>query len=216
MQIVEVTRTWPAETFICRHIDALTRLEHVDLSVMALSCRPPQSASINTSSCLAYHVKQLPRFYNASSLNKLLLAAKTIHFRSPPGSWRISQRAMMQALKQAGPDLFHFHSGHVAARLAQYAIALGVPYTVSIRGSDVQVRPLVDPQYAASLEQALKAAARIHVVCDALGEALLRICPSLNNIETIRTCVPVPKDIEVRNVANDLLSFITVGRLHWR
>jgi colanic acid/amylovoran biosynthesis glycosyltransferase len=183
---------------------------------LTLNNRFSQSASVDARSCSNYQAKQLPSFHNASVITKLQYAIQSIFFRSPPGTWHLSQRAVMHKLEQAEPDLIHFHSGNVAVKLAPYAAALRLPYTLSIRGTDIQVQPLIDPQYANMLKNTLVAAQRIHAVCDALGDAVLRICPSLDSVETIRTCVPIPDNSQITVEDNGSLSFVSVGRLHWR
>lgn len=215
MRIVEVVKTWPAETFICRHIDALSDLEQIGLDLLALSGRSAEPASVDRGSCAGFHARYLPSLSNASLLDKLRFVAKAVSFRPPSGSWGILERVIIREIKRSRPDLLHFHFGYVAVRLAGYVTALGLPYTLSIRGSDIRVRPLLDAQYAASLKHVLASASRIHVVCDALGDAVQRLCPGLNDIETIRTCVPIPCDIHPSNQDTKRLTFVSIGRLHW-
>src|SRR5690606_33456233 len=113
---------------------------------------------------------------------------KSILYHSSPGARGIRERAYLQTLTSLKPDIIHFHTASLAIRLAHSALALSIPYTVSLRGSDVQVLPLQDAVYTEKLCRVLADARAIHSVSDAIIDVVKAICPSTAEITTIRTC----------------------------
>lgn len=215
MHITEITYSWPAETFIMRHTHAMSRLDDISLTVASKSPAQPQSASIGNIGTAPFRVVSLPNFDFLTTQHKLWAAVRAFRFATPDGQWRIRDKAIMQTLASLEPDLVHFHFGSLAVQLAQYPRALQIPYTVSLRGSDVQVMPLLEEHYARSLCDVLENASGIHTVCDSLAERAHVLCPSIREVATIRTCAPMPEQHAAAPPRTGDLYFVTVGRLHW-
>lgn len=217
MRIVEVTYSWPAETFIVRHALALHESPY-PLELLIASKSPSQgaSASIQDGAQVPFPLVSLPNFDYFSRVRKLREAIRILGYRQPQGDWRIRDRAILHALTALQPDLVHFHFGSLAVMLARYPRALGIPYSVSLRGSDIQVMPLRDDQYAAGLCEVLDQARGVHTVCEEIAHLARQRCPALAKVTVIRTCVPLPAKVGLSPGAQAGLCFVTVGRLHWR
>lgn len=217
MRIVEVTYSWPAETFIVRHALALHESPYpVDLIIGSKSPRQPASASIDGSRQIPFQVISLPNFDYFGRLRKVCEAARTLGYQAPGGSWNIRDKAILRAFSALKPDLVHFHFGSLAVMLARYPLALQIPYSVSLRGSDIQVMPLLNDHYATDLGEVLEQAHGVHAVCEAIALLARQKYPSLKSVTTIRTCVPLPKEVRLWQGVQGGLHFVAVGRLHWR
>jgi colanic acid/amylovoran biosynthesis glycosyltransferase len=218
LHVVEVIQAWPPETFIVRHLAALETHTSLKVTVAAKSPSVQRSSSIQVveAAVLQVEVVKLPNFDYmrpyaklASSLAALSQACRIREGR--PRDW-----AILRSFNSMRPDLVHFHFGSLAADLVPYVRRLGIPYTVSIRGSDIQVGPLMSEEYARRLSDTLVNARAIHTVCDEFGERVEAISACAVPITTIRTCVPIPGESIVPSQPDAPIRLITVGRLHWR
>lgn len=216
MKIIELVYPNPPQVFIQRHIKALLDLG-MDIRVVALN---KADYSLNKATSIQkldpeIDVIQAPIFTNMSVLEK----AYAVRFLLLPHT-RINaipeKRVFAAFIERLKPDLIHFHTANLAAAFFEVPKQLGIPYTLSLRGSDVQVKPLVDPAYKNRLNQAIVHSAGIHVVSDALWSSTK---DNLNNnfgiscAKTIYTTVPIEPLVEYPT--DEINTFVSIGRFHW-
>jgi colanic acid/amylovoran biosynthesis glycosyltransferase len=173
------------------------------------------SASIQTSVQETLPVVFLPNFDFWGSTRKIREVVLAIREPVPAGKWSIRDRSLLRALARLQPDLIHFHFGTLAVMLARYPQALGIPFSLSLRGSDIQVMPLQDARYAANLCDVIHRAVGIHSVCHDLVHVAHHHCNDMPEVSVIRTCVPL-HDTPAVFLEKPGLRLVSVGRLHWR
>ncbi|MGC8839695.1 MAG: glycosyltransferase [Anaerolineae bacterium] len=217
MRIVELTYSWPAETFIQRHVLAL-REAGLDVRLVARQGTTFQRswASIGEEDD-RIPALVMPNFDHLDWPGKLWSLR---HLLLRP--WRIAEalaprdRVLLAFFERLRPDLIHFHTASLAALMRWIPQALGIPYTVSLRGSDVQVFPLRSEEAAQETGAALRGAAGVHTVCDALGRLGDRWAGGPLERQTIYTTVPVPlAPLAYGPDGPEDLHLVAVGRLHW-
>ncbi len=216
MRVVEVTYSWPAETFIVRHALALAETGSVNLTIASKSPAQPDSASIQSAALSPVSVVPLPNFDHMTTVQKMLTATRVLWFRAPDGYGKARDKAILRTLSRLRPDLVHFHFGSLAVILARYPRALGLPYTVSLRGSDIQVMPLDNEPYTTELRETLNCADGVHAVSDDIARQARQTCGFEGTVTIIRTCVPFPQSVLPHVPPSEPLRFVSVGRLHWR
>jgi len=216
MRIIEVVNNWPPEIFLDRHISALndywTRVTVISKQVSKsyASQASVGSGSINRSLAM-------PNFDHMSNLGKILSLRYLIN------RWylkdTIRNSVVLGFVKSLQPDLIHFHDAGLALTMSWVARKLEIPYSLSIRGSDIHIHPHLQDGNIDRLKQVLQNAAGVHSVSDALWSNAVDIC-SLENYskhqKTIYTTVPIfqaPPKVQYHSY--ELLKFISVGRLHW-
>ncbi len=215
MRVVEVTYSWPAETFIVRHALALAETGSVDLTIASKSPAEPDSASIESAAIAPVSVVPLPNFDHMTTAQKMLTATRVLWFRAPDGYGKARDKAILRTLSSLKPDLVHFHFGSLAVMLARYPQALGISYSVSLRGSDVQVMPLENEPYTTRLREALNGASGVHTVSNDIARQARVTCGFDGVTTTIRTCVPFPQRVLSQPPLAGPLRFVSVGRLYW-
>lgn len=207
MRVIEVMN-WPAEVFVVRHIQALNTIPELSLSVFVNSRNVNPAASIDGQAQVPNRVKHVRNFRLVHRLRMLPHPMRELLYR-----W--GDRNIVQHFSRARPDLIHFPFAWYATAFSRYLDKLDIPYTVGFQGSDARVMPLVNHEYYETLCKVLSHASRIHVVCDALGKNITSLCKNHAPIETIRTCLPIPKVIARKSHQSDKLHFVSVGRLYW-
>lgn len=218
MRVLEITYTWPPETFIVRHAEALARYMPIDLIIGARSPAKPQSASIQPSVPLGYKSLILPNFDHLSLPKKIYLSLKSLKYvdRINRSQWNYRERVVMDYIERTSPDLVHFHTSSLAVMMSNYLEAIGIPYTMSLRGKDIQVLPIVERGYLEKLCQVASSAKAIHTVVDAFSSQLHELCDTHFICTTIRTCIPQNFFQRNQPSGNGVdIRFISVGRLHW-
>ena len=217
--IVEVIYNWPAETFIQRHVEALIS---VGFPIQILARHAinllKQNASISTES-QKFSSYILPNFNHLGYAGKLsslrYLTSKSMRV---VGNISIGDRVVLGYFECLQPDLIHFHDASLAASMQWIPRLLGVPYTLSLRGSDIQVLPNQSAEQKNSTISALQNARRIHAVCDCLGGGAKKIAGSQLAPQTIYTTIPIPDKLPQWLGAKNKeeLHFVSSGRLMWR
>ena len=220
--ITEIVYNSPAEVFIQRHLEALLAqgitpnliARHNDASYS-------KSASIQATDNAPL---VMPNFDRLSLLEKLFSLRYLIRSNqvSLKKRYSIRERVLLAYFERTRPDLIHFHDASLATLMRWIPENLGIPYTLSLRGSDVQVRPLNDAGYSRLLSATVSGAAGVHSVCDALWATLKQKCPEATDQvfhSTIYTTVPIsdiPLQLQGADDKDSGLNFVSVGRLHWR
>lgn len=222
MKIIEVTYNYPAEVFIQRHLQALQASQDMDVQLVARHGIEADdlSASIGgqrqgISALVMPNFDHLSRLGQLLSLRYLLLARRW--FRE--GGRSLRHQVLVSFFDQLKPDLIHFQFTSLAVLMRWIPEALGIPYTVSVRGSDVQVFPLRSQNDALETAEALEGAAGIHTVCVQLGELSSELVGHPLAYTPIYTTVPLPDTLgpyEPMSEASNGLHFVAIGRFHWR
>ena len=107
--------------------------------------------------------------------------------------------------------------GTLAGYLFRIPQAIKIPYTLSLRGSDVQVLPYESQEKFQGTKMAIEAAVGIHTVSEALwNSAIGTFGLSYQNLyhKTIYTTVPLGGDKQNSN-KNQKKIFVAIGRFHW-
>lgn len=214
--IIEITYNWPYEIFIQRHLDALNRIGIIPIILARHSDKSyTQSASISTNISTG---KITPNFDHLSNIEKLY-NLKYI-FTNPSSAFKnhrpLRDQVLLSYFESLQPSLIHFHNASLAAIMSWIPLTIGIPYTISIRGSDIQVHPFHSLEEKQGIIQALKGAAGIHTVCDHLGLLAKKLAPDIHQPTTIYTTIPIPSSLTDRLPIRDKgLQLLSVGRLHW-
>jgi glycosyltransferase involved in cell wall biosynthesis len=217
INICEVSYNWPAEVFIQRHVNALGNHLPIVLVARHDSLAASQSASIQNPltqipALIMPNFDHLSRFQKAWSLTYLLKAKNS---SKSNGSAR--DRVLLAFFEQLNPSLIHFHFGTLAVAMRWIAKALNIPFTVSLRGSDIQVHPLRSDGDRQELYQVLREASGIHTVCDKFKREIQQQVQEGVTPETIYTTVPFPEELPPYQPSEEAeLNLLAIGRLHWR
>lgn len=217
-RVIEVCYNHPPEVFIARHIQAL-QTAGLSLQVVARHQAENYKAIASVGSGFDdLSVQIMPNFDHLSlsgrlgSLGHLFAAKQLPRFNQP-----LRAQVLLAFFRKLKPDLIHFHATGLAGMMRWIPETLGIPYTVSLRGSDVQVFPLRSSQELQDARAALLGATRIHTVSRNLGQVAERLVGSALELETIYTAVPVPNDLPFYDPDPFAeLHFVSIGRIHWR
>jgi colanic acid/amylovoran biosynthesis glycosyltransferase len=217
MKIVEVSYTWPAETFIQRHVLVL-REAGLDVCLIARQGTTLQSSSASIGEARRdIPARVMPNFDHLDLAGKVWSLR---HLLTRPeravGTRPLRDRVLLAFFERLKPDLIHFHTASLAVAMSWIPKELGIPHTVSVRGSDVQVFPLRSDGQAEATAQTLRGASGIHVVCKALGERAERLCGVPLERKAIYTAVSVPTSLPPYQPPATELHLLSVGRIHWR
>lgn len=222
MKVIEVTYNWPAEVFIQRHLQTLQascgmkvrlvarqRLDGKELAASIASRRGDIPALV------------MPNFDHLSRLGQLLSLRHLVAAGRRPrvGQQQLRHEVLLAFFERLQPDLIHFHASSLAALMRWIPNELGVPYTVSVRGSDVQVHPLRSQEEASRIAEALVDASGVHVVCKHLGDLSSDLVGHPLEYTRIYTTVPIPDSLmpyAPESESSDAVNLLAVGRLHWR
>jgi colanic acid/amylovoran biosynthesis glycosyltransferase len=217
MRVCEISHTVPPEVFIRRHVEAMRRYSAVYIVLVGRSPATQPQASLAD--------KRVAGELLMPNYDHLSLPAKVwnLRYALAGNSWRVRRplrdRAVLGFFDRLQPDLIHFHMAGLAILMRWIPEALGIPYTVSLRGSDIQVEPVVNEGYRQGLKDALCRARGIHCVSEDIRrtaeEVIEQALPHAKVIYTI-----APEHNSERPAAPGIgrrpLLLATVGRLHWR
>lgn len=133
------------------------------------------------------------------------------------GATRRAVRAALYAgpIMATRPEVVHLGQSGLGVALADVLALLGdARVVVSCRGTDELVRPVLDSQRAGDLGTLLRSVDVIHVVADAVGEAVLGLGAPADRIRVIRPAVDlvrwIPGD---RTPDHSGLAIVAVARL---
>lgn len=215
MNIIEVVYNWPAETFIQRHIQALREIQ-MPVQVIARH----RAASLQESASLGMQGQEL-RAQIMPNFNHLGWAGKVANLplmlKSSPrtvSGLPISEKVLLGYFERLHPDLIHFHDATLAASMAWIPRALGIPYTLSLRGSDIRILSLQAGQKEA-ICAALEGAAGIHAVCRALSADAAQLMGHALDVSVIYTTLPFQQILPPYAPTDGPIHFVSSGRLVW-
>jgi glycosyltransferase involved in cell wall biosynthesis len=213
--IFEFAYNWPAETFIQRHLKAL-REYGVNVRLFARN-----GNAVHVSGASIAHnggglpSEVMPNFDYLSTLQKIL-NLRFLHFSHPELSVR--DQVLLGYFEHLRPDLIHFHDASLAASMYWIPVALGIPYTLSLRGSDIQVLTLQSTTQRDATISAIEGAAKIHAVCYALGLTAAQLLGRALDASVIYTTLPIPPVLPAwqRVTSEGQIHFVSSGRFMWR
>lgn len=216
MKIIELVYPNPPEVFIQRHVKALLHAG-MDVHVVALN---KVDYSVNKAASVQkldseLSVIQAPIFPKMSVIEKII-AARYLIWPHTHIIGIAEKRIFSSFLEHLKPDLVHFQYANIAAAYYNVPEQLGIPYTISFRGSDVQVNPIVDLGYRQILTQSIEKSSGIHAVSDAIWTTAknnLGLNFDERFVETIYTTVPISPLSAYPN--EEVKTFVTIGRFHW-
>lgn len=217
MNILEVTYNSPMEVFLNRHTSTLNE-NGLKVTTVARHSENLYSRSASIGE-LTPGTLIMPNFDRADNYKKIAFVAKYFSSKNQiPHGLKIRERVLINYFSQLQPGLIHFHFASLAVLLAWIPIQLKIPFTFSLRGSDIQTLPFIQKGYIESLTDLFKTTSGVHSVCDALWESAQDIVeiPSPPYHRTIYTTVPVADEYSAP--ANNRVivpRFVTVGRLHY-
>ena len=225
MKVIEVIYNWPAEVFIQRHSNAVSSKGIIPVMVARHSNpsmgRYSSIQGSETNALIMPNFDHMNRWKKVASIRYLVNFRKKPNYQAKVNSLNIRNRVLLSYFESLKPDLIHFHFASLAVSMAWIPQTLGIPYTLSLRGSDIQVDPLISKGYQDQLREVILLSSGIHSVCDNLWElAVQRLDLQSNELshKTIYTTVstsygePPSKDV----YEHGLFRFITTGRIHWR
>ena len=219
MKIVEIAYNWPVEIFIERHLDALLATNiNTHLIVRHQSVQYGMGASVGSGNA-PIKVMAIPNFDHMSFLQKIwslrylissLLQKKNIDLP-------IRDRVLLGYFMDIHPDLFHFHDASLAALMCWIPIALDIPYSLSLRGSDIQIQTLQSLQLKEAIRSAIGNATKVHAVSNSVGMNATRMLNCDLDFSVIYTTLPIPSALPLwHGVPTDgQIHFISSGRLVW-
>jgi glycosyltransferase involved in cell wall biosynthesis len=208
LRVLEILNHPPGETFIQQHAIALnTYAPEIELcwafTQTNLNGRLKQF-DFSTTKCYAW-----PN-YNLYPKWKQALVKATYFGKSLDALYK----PQLNLLKKIKPDLVHFHFSSLAVKYAHLCVELDIPYTFSVRGSDIQLAPENDPDYVKSLQKVMQHAKAIHCVSYSLQHDLFEYAGPSNKSNVIRTAISDDWQTIERRPQQGLL--IAIGRLNWR
>jgi len=207
MRILEVLNKYPAETFIQQHALAINQhapdIELVWAFSQTDSTGRKKSWDFSGVECYAWpNYNRFPRW--KQTIFSLLYPGRKLNKLDKP---------QISLIKKIRPDLIHFHFTTLAMQYGHLCDALRIPFTFSVRGSDLQVAPLMISDFKDKLIQTVKAAKAVHCVSDSMKDELFNLTGSNDKTLVIRTTVSDEWATVERKPERGL--FISVGRLQW-
>ena len=217
-KICEVVDAWPPHSFIHRHVSSMNKLEE---SLFPIAIKPAKDSS-NQDRIQYFGGKQfvsiLPQL-RLPFLLSLLPGAR----RSLTSTWGIRlkqwqmRRKLLPVFKEIRPHLIHFHWMRLAISWRWIPETLGIPYTVSLRGSEVRLLASASVERREQIRTTLEHAAGIHTVNHGLGRDLEYDPFGQLPSTTIYTCVPFPPLLPpYPKIGKDSVQFLAVGNLTWQ
>jgi hypothetical protein len=104
----------------------------------------------------------------------------------------VRDQVLLGFFERIQPDLIHFHDASLAASMHWIPLALSIPYTFSLRGSDIQVLPLQYSDQKDATISAIEGAVKVHAVSQAPGLTSARLLGRDLDFTVIYTTLPIP------------------------
>ena len=141
MKILEVVPDWPTITFLTRHIADLSQ----QLSIQVGVATPTQNSMANVFD-VAQNINIIPLYLGTPARRIKASLIELINY-SRKSHLSIREKALLRAIQKSNPDVIHFHFDYLAFDLSHLALELGIPFTVSLRGPEVQMVAFTDEDY---------------------------------------------------------------------
>lgn len=219
MKVVEISYNWPTETFIQRHVESLSKEGHaIQLVARHSSLNEQEHASLGSQQ-KDFAVSIMPNFNYLGFGEKILSLSRLTRIAlTTPDGRSLGDRVLLGFFERLRPDLIHFHTSSLAVSMGWIPKALGIPYTLSLRGTDIQVMPHQSERQKTATIFALQNAAQIHAVCEHLARAAKDLAGRSLPTRVIYTALPIPPALPVWEGAasGGPVHFISTGRLTWQ
>lgn len=208
MNVVEVLNGYPGETFIQEHARAMVAYA----PSAKISWAFVQTEKLGS---ITPPVSGLQRCIGLINRNRLPFYNKVLHKIKYFGTPQSYTKEFKKQILRVRPDLIHFHFAGTTVRYMNEIIDLRIPFSVSVRGSDIQVEPTIRGEsYLRNLKSVVAKASGVHAVTDDLKNLFVRYCGQHEKVTVIRTCINQRWFSLNRHPEENLL--MAVGRLHWR
>jgi colanic acid/amylovoran biosynthesis glycosyltransferase len=208
MKVLEVLNTPPGETFIRQHALAINQYAP-DIKLLWAFSQTPSSGKLS-----GFDFEQTSGYawpnYNQYPKWKQLLV-KTRYLWDSEKALNTPQQKLLAKLK---PDHVHFHFSTLAVKYAHLCIQQQIPYTFSVRGSDLHaLSATTDADYIQRLRNICQSASGVHAVSKALKQQLESLT-AYNQTEVIYTTIADSWNTINRQPESGLL--VAAGRLTWQ
>jgi glycosyltransferase involved in cell wall biosynthesis len=209
LKVLEILNTPPGETFLQQHALAinnhLTNIELVWAFTQTNKRGRITLSDFGDTKCYAWpNYNLLPTWKQA--IVKARYLGKSLDALYKP---------QLRLLKKIKPDLVHFHFSTLAVKYAHLCMQLNIPYTFSIRGSDLHsLNSSNDELYIKTLIHVTSNAKAIHSVSEGLKHSFELLTENTKTPQVIRTTVDDSWQEIIRDSKANLL--ISIGRLTWQ
>lgn len=207
MRVLEILNSYPGETFLQEHAKAVVTNSEVKLSWAFWQSGKPGPYAKKVMPQLEHCIGLI----NPNRISRLRKALLKLRYGNDKDAYT---RALISQVKRIQPDVIHFQFASLALRHYQWVEALGIPFTFSIRGADIQSEVTQSQASIDVFKKMVEKSNGIHTVCDHLKNKLFEICGENSKTTTIRTVINEHwKEVKRNPVHGQLVS---IGRLHWR
>lgn len=208
MRILEVLGKNPGETFIQEHVRSLSQHgSEIKLAIAFTETTyfksiPEKEKAFN---CPHIIFPNLNRISKPSKV-KMIISAQSLNAK------KAQIKLIKKRIKKFKPDLIHFQFASIAFKWSSLIQELKIPYTFSVRGSDIQILPHTLSGYTEEMKVLGQDAAGIHTVTNDLARVFEELT-GVSNATTIRTVIdPSWESFEKKPSPGQ---FLAIGRLHW-
>ena len=119
-------------------------------------------------------------------------------------------------LKEYDPDIIHVHHLQIVPTIRYVLDEIGKPWVVSLRGYDINVRPIIDAKWKKNLMWIFKNCSGIHSVSLYLKERALKLGAIESKIVVIPLFYYKCKSDQIKKQTSKTgINIASVGRLNW-
>lgn len=203
LKIIEIAYSTPPETFILEHYSSLKVFYGQNINLFF-----PGNPNID-SPPNQHGVNELYSEFNLTIAKRIKRRLRNIQLDD------YLAELNYKLISKYKPDLIHFHFAWTAIKYAKLIERLKVKYTISLRGSDILLRPLDSMTYKEQLKSVLKKCQAIHMVSDNVYQHF----NTFYNIDKPICIIPTVVNEKFKNFEktffNNKKHIICVGRLSW-
>ncbi len=206
-KILAVLNSLPGEPFILNHLKTIYQgIENINLVIAFGSTASSGLIEIPINGVKAFAI---PNFDRLSRIRK------AFYFIKYPFTKRAEVKSIVlrRFFERQKADTVHFHFATTAIKWHKY-LPEGMPFTFSIRGSDINVAPVLRTNYLQEINRISKLALQIHVVNEELAD---RFNSLISGFDSKIKCIPTVIQSDFYDVQNIPKKgyFLAIGRLHW-
>lgn len=203
MKIIEFVNKKDSETFIVQHLVAIKKYTKIDINWFAVQ---EKHAVAFEKEC---KIIGLGNFHKFNLFEKIVYKI-IFEFILRKKNWK--KQLLINQIQKYSPDLVHFHFASIGVQYYQLLKELQIPYTVSLRGADINVFPNTITGYKEKLINMFENAKGIHAVNDNLFKKKNNLTTNTTtNFKVIRTAISENWKNTSRNPLKNYI--IAVGRL---